>query len=120
MSSTRDRISTFRCATPANSDPAERDPDVSRHPTGKVDDLKSNPVSTRTQMVGPQLVDLLRQAGQRLLPPGLLLVDCSTVVGGQIVWEAIDERLSEPVIDGAGNDPLGELNLLLFRKAGRL
>ena len=55
--------------------PAESNADVSRHPARKVDDLVPELVTFRTQMVVPEVINLLWESRQRLFPARLRLID---------------------------------------------
>src|SRR5437763_4834702 len=92
------------------SSPAQRHADIPRHTPRKIDDLYSQLVTARTKILVPELIDLLRHAGQRLLPAGLLLIDGPPLVRAQLVREAVDLHFRKAIVhrtlddlDCAGN-----------------
>src|SRR5215475_11012241 len=89
------------------SAPLECHTDVSGHATRKIDDLVSELVPPRTQMLLPKFVDFLRHAGQRIFPAGFLLIDGTPVVRAERVWKAIDLNLSEAVLHRTLNNIRG-------------
>ena len=47
----------------------------------KIDDLISDAIAARLQIIGPELKDLQSDAGQRLFPARFLLIDGTAIVG---------------------------------------
>src|SRR5882757_2160230 len=86
------------------STPLQHDADISRHAAGKIDNLRAQPVVERTQAAVPELVDFLRDAGQSLLPPGLLLVDRSSAIGAERVGKSIDLDLGQSILGSTIDD----------------
>src|SRR5689334_25059732 len=88
----------------SRSAPFERHSDITRHAAREVDDLDLQPVPARTQMLCPELVELLRKSRQSGFPAGLRLVDGAAAVGTERVRKADDLNLGEPVVDRALDD----------------
>src|SRR6516164_2596701 len=79
------------------SAPLQRHADVSGQPSGIIDDFDPELVSARTEVLRPELIDLLWHAGQRVFPARLLLNDGAALVRAQLVRKAVDLHLSLPV-----------------------
>ncbi len=67
------------------SAPLQRHADVSGHAAGKINDLDPQPVSARTEVLRPKLIDLLRPAGQRAFPARFLLIDGAPPIRAQLI-----------------------------------
>src|SRR3954454_10860332 len=93
---------------------------VARHAAGKVEDLDPQLVAALTEILRPQLMDFLRNAGQRGLPARLLLVDGAPVIGAQLVRKAADLHLGPTIADRPFDDLDRAPNPLLVGHAGRL
>src|SRR5262245_7602628 len=85
--------------SPTGSVPAQRDPDVARHAARIVDDFVADVVALRLQATLPELVDFLGDAGQRLLPARLGLVDGAAIVGAKTVGKPEDLDRHHAVLD---------------------
>ena len=70
--------------------PGDHNADVTRHTSGKIDNLIADAVAARLQVVGPELKDLLRYSGKRLFPARLLLIYGAAVVGAKRMGKPID------------------------------
>src|SRR5713101_6908098 len=86
------------------SSPAQRHADIARHSPRKIDDLYPKLVAARTKILVPELIDLLRHAGERLLPPGLLLIDGTAFIRAHLVWKAMDLHFGEMIVHRALDD----------------
>src|SRR5262249_41321595 len=86
------------------SSPLQRHADISGQPSGIIDDFDSQLVSARTEVLRPQLIDLLWQAGQRVFPTRLLLNDGAALVGAQLVRKAVHLYLGTAVAHRALDD----------------
>src|SRR6516162_9413234 len=71
------------------SAPLQRHADVSGQPSGIIDDFDPELVSARTEVLRPELIDLLWHAGQRVFPARLLLNDGAALVRAQLVRKAV-------------------------------
>src|SRR5215470_4932541 len=76
------------------SAPLQRHADVSGQPSWIIDDFDPELVSARTEVLRPELIDLLWHAGQRVFPTRLLLNDGAALVRAQLVRKAVDLHLS--------------------------
>src|SRR5215813_5547856 len=79
------------------SAPLQRHADISRQPSGIIDDFDSQLVSARTEILRPELMDLLWHAGQRGFPTRLLLNDGAALVRAQLVRKAVHLYLGAAV-----------------------
>src|SRR3954469_11571361 len=79
------------------SAPPQRDGDIARHAVRKTDDLGAQRISALAEMPLPKIIDLLRDASQRFLPTGLLLINRSPAIRAQLVGEAVDLYLGQTV-----------------------
>src|SRR6478735_9495592 len=102
------------------SAPLQRHSHISRHSAGKINDFDLQLVSALTEVLGPELIDLLRHAGQRVFPARFLLIDGAPAVGAELVREAMDLHLGAAVAHRALDDLDGALNRLFIGKAGWL
>src|SRR5262245_42959050 len=84
--------------------PAQEDADIARHAARIVDDLVADVIATRPELALPEVIDLLGNAGQGLLPSLLGLVDGAAVVAAKRMGKAIDLDRGETVLDGAVHD----------------
>src|SRR6516225_439066 len=66
------------------STPLQRHADISRQTAGILDDFDPELVSARTEILRPELIDLLWHAGQRVFPARLLLNDGAALVRAQL------------------------------------
>src|SRR5262247_934714 len=93
--SARPAVSSVPTAIPAlgrdlnGSAPLQRHADVSGQPSGIIDDFDPQLVSARTEVLRPELIDLLWHAGQRVFPTRLLLNDGAALVRAQLVRKAV-------------------------------
>ena len=71
-------------------------------------------------MLVPELIDLLRLAGERRFPARLHLVDGAPAVGAQLVGEANNLHLGETVLRGALDDRGSATDTLLVGDPRRL
>jgi hypothetical protein len=83
------------------------------------DDLISDTVTTRFEVVGPELIDFPRYSRKRLFPTGLLLIDGAAVVDAQRVKETVDLDLGQPISHRAPDDGRRQLDLFVFSQARR-
>src|SRR3569832_696325 len=100
--------------------PGDDDADVTRNAAGKVDDLVLDAIAARLQIVGPELKDFPRNAGQRLLPTRRLLIDGATPIGAERIGKAVDLDLVEAVPHRALDDGRREPDLFVLGQSGRL
>src|SRR5271154_3949787 len=94
--------------------PADGDADVAGNAARKVDDLIADAITSRLQVVGPELEYLLRDSRERFLPACLKLIDGSASVGAEHVGKPVDLNFGQAVVDRALNHGGGELDLLVF------
>src|SRR5262249_37567481 len=80
---------TFPVPRPKRSIQVERHADLSRQPSGILDEFDSQLVSARAKIFRPELTDFLRHAGQRVFPARLLLNDGAALVRAQLVRKAV-------------------------------
>src|SRR5262249_47454876 len=86
------------------SAPLQRHADVSGQPSGIIDDFDPELVSARTEVLRPELIDLLWHAGQRVFPTRLLLNDGAALVCAQLVRKAVHLYLGAAVAHRAFDD----------------
>src|SRR5215813_12378228 len=104
------------------SAPLQRHADVSGQPSWIIDDFDPELVSARTEVLRPELIDLLWHAGQRVFPTRLLLNDGAALVRAQLVRKAVHLYLGAAVahrtFDDLDRAPNGLLigNSRWFRK----
>src|SRR5689334_16158168 len=82
--------------------------DIAGHAAREIDDLIGNTIAARLQIVGPELEDLLGDAGQGVFPALFHLVDGASLVGAERVGKAIDHHFGQPVAYRALDDGRGE------------
>src|SRR6185295_11717293 len=90
--------------TQIKSIPSQGYTNIARHTVRKIDDLIFDLVATRLKMLLPKIEDLPRQAGERVLPARLLLVDGAAAIGADLVREGTDQNLRQPVVDRTIDD----------------
>src|SRR5215471_19739133 len=95
------------------STPAQRHADVARHSAREIDDLNLELVAAGAQVFFPEVVQLLRQSGQRLFPARLRLVDRPSAIGADLVGETADENLGQAIAGRPLDDDRGALHPLL-------
>src|SRR5467141_4205652 len=88
----------------SRSVPFQRHRDVSRHATGKTNDLDPELVSALTEVLCPELIDLLRHAGQRFFPARFLLIDGPALVRAQLIRKSTDLHFGLAVAHGPLDD----------------
>src|SRR6516164_9247679 len=88
---------TFPGPRPKWSTPFQRHADISRQPSGILDDFDSQLVSAWTEVLCPEHIDFLWHASQRAFPAGLLLNDGAALVRAQLVREAVHLYLGAAV-----------------------
>src|SRR5215471_14924028 len=88
---------TFPGPRPKWSTPLQRHADISRQPSGILDDFDSQLVSAWTEVLCPEHIDFLWHASQRAFPAGLLLNDGAALVRAQLVREAVHLYLGAAV-----------------------
>jgi hypothetical protein len=91
--------------------------DVAPHSAGEVDDLVSHLVTTRLEVLLPELVELFRQAGQRRFPISFLLVDGAAAVGEERARKTPDHDFGQSVVDRPLDDRRRALHPLLVGDA---
>src|SRR5262249_28410087 len=79
------------------SAPLQRHADISGQPSRILDDFDPELVSARTEVLRPQLIDLLWHAGQRVFPARLLLNDGAALVRAQLVRKTVHLYLGAAV-----------------------
>src|SRR6516162_4681402 len=84
---------TFPVSPPEWFSPPQGHADISRQPSGIIDDFDSQLVSARTEVLCPEHIDFLWHAGQRVFPARLLLNDGAALVRAQLVRKAVDLHL---------------------------
>src|SRR4051794_18273226 len=77
--------------------PGNRDADVAWYAAGKIDDLIGDAIAARLQVVGPELEDFFRNAGQGVLPALLHLIDSAALVRAQRIREPVDQYFRHSV-----------------------
>src|SRR5215469_6952854 len=105
---------------PVASAPPQRHADVARSSPGEIDNLEADLVPARLKMLFPKVVKFLRQAGERLFPAGLALIDGASAIGAQLVGEASDLDFGQAIVGSALDDCRGASHALLIGHARRL
>src|SRR6516162_589011 len=82
---------------PTGSAPLQRHADISGQASWILDDFDPELVSARTEVLRPELIDLLWHAGQRVSPARLLLNDGAALVRAQLVRKAVHLYLGAAV-----------------------
>src|ERR1700733_11940989 len=85
----------------------QRDADVARHASRKVDDVKRYSVAAGLEKFLKELKELLRQPGQRLLPAWLGLIDGASAISAQFIGKPNDQHLGQAIIRGPFDDRRG-------------
>src|ERR1700704_4557720 len=84
--------------------PTQEDADIAWHAARIVDDLVADVIAARLELALPEFMDLLGNAGQRLLPAVLDLVDGASVVGADMIGKAEHLDGRHAVLDRAVDD----------------
>src|SRR5580692_7227875 len=100
------------------SAPAQEDADIARHAARIVDDLEAHVIAARLELALPEVVDLLGNAGECLLPAFLSLVDGASVVGADMIGKAEHLDGRHAVLDRAVDDDCRLFHDLVVRQAG--
>src|ERR1700733_13217754 len=99
--------------------PRDDDADIAGYAAGKIDDLVFDAIAAGLQVVGPELKNLEWNAGERLFPAWLLLIDGAATVCAQGIREAVDLNLLQAIADCPLDDARGQLDLFILREARR-
>src|SRR5262249_61449510 len=76
------------------STPLQRHADIAGQASGIFDDFDPELVSARTEVLRPEVVDLLWHPGQRVFPARLLLNDGSALIRAPLVQKAVHLELA--------------------------
>src|SRR5947199_7058744 len=100
------------------SAPFQSHRDIARHAVWKADNLGSELVAARFEVLVPQLKNLFRDAGEGFLPARFLLINGAAAVSAQPVRETIHLDLALTVVDGALDHFCRPPDTLFIRNSG--
>src|SRR5262249_10906838 len=101
------------------SAPLQRHAHIAWHSPREVNDLESQFVSTRLQMLFPKSKQLERKPRERLFPTRLLLVDGAAAVREKLVWKTTNLNLGPAVVHRALDDSGSALDPFFVGNARR-